>query len=274
VFHWFYRHFTQFSFLIFPSVLLFISKMRSYPLLVAGLTGSAFSTPLSQRQTNTTSAQSWDEIKPSPDLNWQSCFQNYTCARLTVPLDYASHNITGTATIAYIRQPATLNSSSAEDVLINPGGPGESGVDTIMSLGSDLAQIIGPQFNLIGFDPRGVGLSGPELSCFGSDPASQANMTAYQKEFIRPVDGKSEKDLRRQYALAEGFGKRCTEYNKGTDAKYANTVAVASDMLNYVEKAAVLKGCKAEDAKVNYYGEFPCLTYTVIRFPLFPESYY
>lgn len=146
------------------------------------------------------------------------------------------------------------NSSSAEDVLINPGGPGESGVAAVLNLGSTLAQIM-PQYNIIGFDPRGVNNSGPSLRCFGEDEKGLEAEKLYAPQFLRSIDGKSERSLRYQYEASTGFGKWCTKFNENTDARYAGTVAVAQDMANYIEKAATLNGKDPKEAKLNYYGK-------------------
>ncbi|KAF2636648.1 alpha/beta-hydrolase [Massarina eburnea CBS 473.64] len=228
--------------------------MRSALFLATGVAGLATGSPLLLRQTNSTvDKYDWSEIEASPDLKWQSCFQNYTCARLIVPLDYTNTSA-GSTTIAYIRQSAVNNASESEDILINPGGPGQSGVDMLLGLGSQLAQILGPQYNIVGFDPRGVNNSGPALNCFADDEEGKILQSFYSTQFIRSVDGKSEYSLRHQYEQATAFGKWCTEFNKNTDAKYANTVADSYDMTNYIEKSATEKDKDAKEAKLHYYG--------------------
>lgn len=62
------------------------------------------------------------------------------------------------AAIALIRKPATVPSSSKlyrGPVLFNPGGPGGSGIGLVLSRGLSFAQILGPRFDIVGFDPRG-----------------------------------------------------------------------------------------------------------------------
>ncbi|CAI6332880.1 unnamed protein product [Periconia digitata] len=226
--------------------------MHSTLFAIAAIARLTHGSPLLSRQTNTTGATCWDQIPESDELQWQPCFGAYTCSRLKVPLDYTNPSV-GTATIAYIRQAAQNDSESAEDVLINPGGPGESGVGAVLNLGAQLAQVM-PQYNLIGFDPRGINNSGPALSCFGDDEESRRIEKEYSSKFIRTVDGKNENSLRYQFEAATAFGKWCTKFNENTDAKYANTVAVAQDMANYIEKAAKLKGKDPKEAKLNYYG--------------------
>ncbi len=98
----------------------------------------------------------------------------FECARLEVPLDY--ENPGGrTAQIALLRIPAT--GTPIGSLLLNPGGPGISG----MIYAPFIAAILGEhpitkQFDLIGFDPRGVGASTPALDCF-TDAEREAEMT-------------------------------------------------------------------------------------------------
>lgn len=65
------------------------------------------------------------------------------------------------ATIALTRYPSLLPADSPWNrgpILVNPGGPGGSGVDMVASAGAMLARIVGPQFDIVGFDPRGNNL--------------------------------------------------------------------------------------------------------------------
>ncbi|KAF5374279.1 hypothetical protein D9758_004550 [Tetrapyrgos nigripes] len=73
------------------------------------------------------------------------------------------------AAIALVRLPAAVGPQSTEyrgPILFNPGGPGGSGVELILAEGRDLSSIVGPQFDLVGFDPRGVGRSEPRVSFY------------------------------------------------------------------------------------------------------------
>ncbi len=74
-----------------------------------------------------------------------------------MPLDYS--NPSGPkAAIAVIKVPANISSSEMHGgpVLINPGGPGGSGVEVVLELGKQIQTIVGEQFDIIGFDPRGL----------------------------------------------------------------------------------------------------------------------
>ena len=87
----------------------------------------------------------------------------YECARLEVPLDY--DNPDGrTAQIALLRVPAT--GTPIGSLLVNPGGPGFPGTSHAVLINETLGEHpITEQFDLIGFDPRGVGASTPALDC-------------------------------------------------------------------------------------------------------------
>jgi hypothetical protein len=78
-----------------------------------------------------------------------------------VPLDYSNPDA-ASAAIAMIRKHSVVPHNSTEyrgPILINPGGPGGSGVDMITVFGAQLSTIVGPEFDFIGFDPRGGSLS-------------------------------------------------------------------------------------------------------------------
>lgn len=95
--------------------------------------------------------QSFDSRHPIPSI---STFQ-LNLIRLQVPLDYASA-ATGTAAIAVTRYPSNSSKSDYRGpVLLNPGGPGGSGVDYVVEAGPSISTILGSDFDIVGFDPRG-----------------------------------------------------------------------------------------------------------------------
>jgi pimeloyl-ACP methyl ester carboxylesterase len=55
---------------------------------------------------------------------------------------------------------------SESSLLINPGGPGGSGVAMVLSMGGNLRRIVGEDQDILGFDPRGVSFSTPVADCF------------------------------------------------------------------------------------------------------------
>jgi pimeloyl-ACP methyl ester carboxylesterase len=89
----------------------------------------------------------------------------YDCTYLTVPLDYARPE-GRTARIAMLRQKASNPAARIGSLFTDPGGPGGSGVSFLPSLASGLGDSeLTQKFDLIGFDPRGVGVSEPAIDC-------------------------------------------------------------------------------------------------------------
>ncbi|HEY3894886.1 MAG TPA: alpha/beta hydrolase [Pseudonocardiaceae bacterium] len=101
---------------------------------------------------------------------WWSCEQLFECTSLTVPLDYAKPAGT-TIQLAVIRARATDPEHRIGSLITNPGGPGGSGVTVLKHSYPDWPghpSHFGPQlrarFDIVGFDPRGVGRSVP-ITC-------------------------------------------------------------------------------------------------------------
>jgi pimeloyl-ACP methyl ester carboxylesterase len=87
------------------------------------------------------------------------------CTRVEVPLDYA--NPQGrTAQLGVLRRPADNLLERLGSLLVNPGGPGASGMGAVASLASAVRGTdLGRRLDLVGFDPRGVGASEPKIVC-------------------------------------------------------------------------------------------------------------
>lgn len=111
-----------------------------------------------------------DEKVPAA-INWQPCFTdenpNLLCAHYAVPLNYQSNRKNSpTIQLALIKLPARNPAKKPlGSLFLNPGGPGGSGVDFVRYVGEYLfSQEVRDQYDLIGFDPRGVGQSQP-ITC-------------------------------------------------------------------------------------------------------------
>ena len=98
------------------------------------------------------------------DVAFADCGQVYLCATLAVPLD---HDDSGGATVdlAVGMIPAGDPSRRIGYLLVNPGGPG-GGMHEFLSAGAGLSTALLDRFDVIGWDPRGVGGSVPS-GCWG-----------------------------------------------------------------------------------------------------------
>jgi pimeloyl-ACP methyl ester carboxylesterase len=92
-----------------------------------------------------------------------------TCGTVTVPLDYR-HPRGTTITVEVSRIATAKPGRKRGDLLFNPGGPGLEGLDTPSQIAPTLPAPVTDAYDLIGFDPRGIGHSTP-MSCGLSDPS-------------------------------------------------------------------------------------------------------
>jgi pimeloyl-ACP methyl ester carboxylesterase len=102
---------------------------------------------------------------PSPRLAWQGCGRGFECATLTVPIDAATPE--RTLDLAVIRARARDRDRRIGTLVFNPGGPGVPAVQFLRSASSTLPAEVRDRFDLVAFDPRGVGESDP-IDCLDS----------------------------------------------------------------------------------------------------------
>ncbi len=97
---------------------------------------------------------------PSP-VSWSDCGGGFECGIVDVPRDYADP-AGPTVRLALIRLPASDPLHRIGSLVVNPGGPGESGVDFVRHAALTVfSTSIRARFDIVGFDPRGVGASTP-----------------------------------------------------------------------------------------------------------------
>ncbi|KNG51756.1 hypothetical protein TW65_01153 [Stemphylium lycopersici] len=196
---------------------------------------------------DTFTAQNFTQVPASPDLQWTPCYDTYDCANLIVPLDYNDSDV-GTTTVAFIRKNAPGNVT--RDILFNPGGPGGSGVESLLGGTGDLIlNITAGLYNAVSFDPRGVSNSGIKLTCFPGDTDARDAFWSTFESFTQ-VSG-----LNVNYARGLALGEWCTKANANSTARYAGTSAVVQDMMHFSTLQAAARGYeRPEKALVNYYG--------------------
>lgn len=190
----------------------------------------------------------------SQELTWTECGYGFDCTDVTAPLDWENPGA-GEITLAVVRHRA--QGTPVGSLLTNPGGPGSSGVDFVLNsldaaVGADLIE----NYDVIGFDPRGVGASTP-VSCYD---APQMDDYLYG---IPPAARGTAQWEAQVLDAHESFAEACDANSDGI-LPYITTINAARD-LDLIR--AVLG-----DEKLNYlgysYGTFLGATYA----KLYPEK--
>ncbi|MQY05906.1 alpha/beta hydrolase [Actinomadura macrotermitis] len=168
-------------------------------------------------------------------VTWKPCGDGFECGKAEVPLDYAKPGAEKIK-LSLIRLPAGDKAHRIGSLLTNPGGPGGSGVEFIRNAGRTFGSDLRKRFDIVGFDPRGVGASapvrcmdGPQLDrFFGADssPDDQAEVDALAQ-------------------VSKGFADAC-KARAAAELPRVGTRDAARDM-------DVLRGALG-DKKLTYYG--------------------
>jgi pimeloyl-ACP methyl ester carboxylesterase len=168
-------------------------------------------------------------------LDWRSCRGGDRCTTLTVPLDYAKPQ-GRTIKLQVLKVPATSAKRRLGSMIVNPGGPGASGVEYAAGASSSFGTELLSSFDVVGFDPRGVGTSDP-LTCAGT------------KELDDLIASDPDPDTAAETAhsdeLLTRLGQGCLR-ESGALVRHMSTVEVAKDV--DVLRAAL------GDRKLTYFG--------------------
>ena len=114
-------------------------------------------------------------------LAWSNCGEGFQCATARVPLDYRRPG-GRKIKLRLARLPARDPARTIGSLFVNPGGPGGSGIDFLRDAGkSDLAPL-NARFDLVAWDPRGVGQSAGRVDC----AVDQEKLGIYAQPFTRP----------------------------------------------------------------------------------------
>lgn len=180
----------------------------------------------------------WKSAPAAEHLHFRPCYDSFQCARLTLPLNWQDDYDKRTVTIAVIKRPAVVSRddpSYAGIVFTQPGGPGNSGVEYMLGRHERLRDIIDipgkRHYDLVAFDPRGIGNSSPNISCFSG---LAAHMRAKEMQTIGLTD-LSARGLAYHLAAAKVDGKQC-EKTHGDFLEYVGTTSVARDMLQILDE--------------------------------------
>ncbi|PYI01095.1 hypothetical protein BO78DRAFT_473545 [Aspergillus sclerotiicarbonarius CBS 121057] len=211
---------------------------------------------------------SWNSTASVLTLNFIPCYQDYECARLEVPLDWSADTTENdTAILAIIKLPAQIDPTDGRyggAIIMNPGGPGDSGVQNLLARGKEIQKIVDGGndadqarfFDIVSFDPRGVGNTLPPLTCFPDLLSNYLWNEAVQAEgVVDSSDRASDHLWSRMQALATA----CTDPHKqGADiGPYMNTWSTAHDLrhIAYLLRPDSQDSKESrENAKLQYWG--------------------
>lgn len=184
-------------------------------------------------------------------LKWKHC-GDVECARLTVPRDY-SHPKNGKTFVLPVARAATAHPGRRIGSLVyNPGGPGAGGVDDLMSGGAEsFGAKARARFDIVSFDPRGVGGSKPAVKCAENTESTESTESAESAESAEEEGGaealhpRTADDRARTLAAARATAAACVKGSGGI-LRQVGTEDAARDM--DVLRAAL------GDSKLTYLG--------------------
>ena len=182
-------------------------------------------------------------------IAWRDCGARLKCARVHVPLNWERPR-GRTIELAVIRRLASRPDRRLGALFFNPGGPGSSGVDVVAdAFSADLLDAAGGgRFDVISWDPRGVGAS-TRVRCF----RSKAQETRFWGDLTIPTTAAASA---RYAAKARAYARRCGE--------------VSGDLLRHLSTADTIRDLDhlrrlVGERKLNYvgwsYGTFLGQTY-------------
>ena len=195
--------------------------------------------------------------QPVPALSWAPCGSapGVECATAALPMDY-DHPQGTQVDIAVARVPATDAAQRIGSLFFNFGGPGAPAVDYLQAEGAGIFEALNARFDIVAFDPRGVGQSTPAIDC-RVDKETEGPVP-------RPAPTPVTVDADALVARAQSYVDTCLE-NNGEILQHVSTANVARDM--DALRAAV------GDERLSYlgfsYGTFLGATYAA----LFPDRY-
>ncbi|MEU9703665.1 alpha/beta hydrolase [Streptomyces sp. NPDC047981] len=159
-------------------------------------------------------------------LTWTDCGE-LRCARLTVPMDYADP-ADGRTFVLPVAKAVTADPARRIGALVyNPGGPGGSGVDSLTDGGADaFGAEVRARFDIVSFDPRGVGASTPALTC---DEGKEEGGAAAGPADGHPLSPRTEADRKGVLAVAEAEAGACVA-GSGDILRHVGTRDAARDL--------------------------------------------
>ncbi len=159
------------------------------------------------------------------------------CGRIAVPVDYDDIDDPDAPVIqlALIRFPAT--GEKIGSLLVNPGGPGESGIETAIGMVDLLPEDVRQRFDFVGFDPRGVASSTPAVWCNSDEDNDRLRadpQVDYTPEGVEYIENETKEFIQRCVdKMGEDFLANVGTVNVAKDLDQIRE-AVGDDKLTYL----------------------------------------
>ncbi|KAG8933405.1 hypothetical protein FRC02_011940 [Tulasnella sp. 418] len=209
------------------------------------------------------------EARQSDSLQWGPCARpliwgeesSLVCANFTAPLDWTNTS-NGQNAVLYVAKLKARSGNSLGTIFVNPGGPGGPGFEFLRDLSSQqLSNITGGNFDLVSWDPRGVGLTTPAIDCFdarGNQTADEVAM-GFQQYLLENTlkarsNGPDQADINNFLGNAtslenymQTFIQRCVEKNQD-NLKFVGTVATVKDLV------ALVDAIEGPGSPIRYWG--------------------
>ena len=187
----------------------------------------------------------------SQSLDWSACYDNFDCSYLQVPIDYRNLAL-GRFRLGVLRHRALEQKDRIGSLVLNPGGPGASGVQYAYNAEYIFSPNLLQKYDIVGFDPRGIGESAP-IRCL-TDRETDASYSADS----RPDD---EKELNALIEEVRAYAKKC--YSRTKNVLHYSTRDSARDM--DILRAAL------KEKKLNFLGVSYGTYLGTLYAELFPE---
>ena len=185
-------------------------------------------------------------------IKWRTCYDSLLCADVLVPIDYTNIKL-GTFRISMLKYEASNKEDRIGSLIVNPGGPGASGFDYAYQAEYILSPPVLALYDIVGFDPRGVGRSAP-IQCL-TDEEMDANYASDAKP-----DNPQEFEV--LVKDAQDYVEKCKKNTKNLTAYSTENTARDMDVIRSV----------LGDKKLNYLGKSYGTYLGTIYAQLFPDT--
>lgn len=169
----------------------------------------------------------------SQKLTWSQCYDNFECTYLQVPVDYSNFK-EGRFRLHVLRLKATNQRKKIGSLVINPGGPGASGVDYAYNAEYIFGPSLLEKYDIVGFDPRGIGGSDP-IRCL-TNSQTDASFAADSKPDNQQELNTLIKEMRTYVSRCESNTQDILHYSTADSARDMDLLrsALGEKKLNYL----------------------------------------